>query len=179
MKSNPRLERGDTAQVGLAIAIDDDSATLYAEYGVPIELADDHPFVIAEHAAWAEAAAAGRLVFAFDPALDATPVAFATLGFLDGEAYLDQLSVRRVAMRRGLGSALLDHALAWARTEGSPALWLTTYSHLPFNRPFYERAGFALVPPPHRPELAEVLSEQRDVLPDPEQRVAMRRLLES
>jgi len=47
-------------------------------------------------------------------------------------------------MRRGVGSALLTAAENSVRAGGARALWLTTYDHLPSNRPFYERAGYVL-----------------------------------
>jgi len=49
-----------------------------------------------------------------------------------------------------MGRRLLQLALS---LTAPAALLLTTYAHLPFNRPYYERFGF--------------------VLPDPHQRVAM------
>lgn len=51
------------------------------------------------------------------------------------------LYVRASLTRRGLGSALLAHALAHARTQGAVRFeaWAT-----PFSRPLFERAGFAL-----------------------------------
>jgi GNAT superfamily N-acetyltransferase len=40
-------------------------------------------------------------------------------------------------MRQGLGRRLVRQAIDWA---GPEPLWLTTYAHLSWNRPFYERA---------------------------------------
>lgn len=51
------------------------------------------------------------------------------------------LYVRADATRRGLGTALLAHALGDARARGARAFeaWAT-----PFSRPVFERAGFTL-----------------------------------
>jgi len=73
---------------------------------------------------------------------------------------------------------LLTHAAAWASAAGSSALWLTTYAHLPFNRRYYERHGYRVVPEAEwGPEIRHHLSEQRRYLPAPKERVAMRRVV--
>jgi N-acetylglutamate synthase-like GNAT family acetyltransferase len=78
-------------------------------------------------------------------------------------------------MRRGIGRRLLEHVIAWAREGGARHLWLTTYGHLPWNRPFYESVGFVLVPEERcGPDIRHHLADQRRWLPEPSQRVAMR-----
>jgi hypothetical protein len=52
-------------------------------------------------------------------------------------------------MRQGMGTALLYAAMKLAmqargRVHGR-ALWLTTYQHLRWNRPYYEHHGFVIV----------------------------------
>lgn len=171
-----RLFAGTPADVALAGEIDDDAEARYGEHGLSFGHGEDHPFVLAEQAWWREAAAAGRLVFAADEAAPDLALGFAAFGFLDGEPYLDQLSVRRRAQGRGLGRALLAHVYGWAAAHPARALWLTTYAHLPFNRPFYEAQGFVVVPAAaHGPEMAATLADQRRNLPRPEERIAMRR----
>jgi GNAT superfamily N-acetyltransferase len=103
---------------------------------------------------------------------------FAALDIVDGDPYLEQLAVRAAAMRRGIGALLLAHAAAWAKAQAGRALWLTTYSHLPFNRPYYERHGYLVVPEEDcGPGILHHLAEQRRYLPAPAERVAMRRPL--
>jgi GNAT superfamily N-acetyltransferase len=155
-----------------AIAIDDDAGALYASAGVHFDIAPDHPFALAEYARWTQAARDG-LAFLAAPA-EGPAVALLVLGSLDGWPYLDQLSVRTSAMRRGIGRWLVRHSIEWA---GDEALWLTTYAHVPWNRPFYEREGFEVVPPAACPAgILAILDEQRRYLPAPEQRIAMRRV---
>jgi GNAT superfamily N-acetyltransferase len=157
-------------------AIDDDATTLYAECGMPIELADDHVFVQGELARWLRSAERGRAFLAVDD--DETGVGFAALDLVDGEPYLDQLAVRVAAMRRGIGGRLLERSAEWARAVGGSALWLTTYDHVAFNRAFYEQRGYVVVPEAGCGKgLRHHLEEQRQHLPAPAQRVAMRRLL--
>jgi GNAT superfamily N-acetyltransferase len=95
---------------------------------------------------------------------------------LDGNAHVEELSVVPTAERRGLGSALLDAVLAYARRHGHPAVTLTTFADVPWNRPWYERRGFAaLAPGEEGPELAARMLDEAAHGLHPELRVAMRR----
>jgi GNAT superfamily N-acetyltransferase len=157
-------------------AIDDDATALYAAYGLAIELAPEHPFARAERARWQQSAAHGRAFLAVDAA--GKGLGLAVLDIVDDEPYLDQLAVRVSDMRRGIGRHLLERGTDWARAAGGSAIWLTTYDHLPFNRPFYERHGFVVVPDAACGRaIRHHLDEQRRVLPAAVHRVAMRRLL--
>jgi GNAT superfamily N-acetyltransferase len=44
--------------------------------------------------------------------------------------------------RQGIGTRLLHHACQVARERGYRHVTLTTFAHLPWNAPFYERNGF-------------------------------------
>jgi GNAT superfamily N-acetyltransferase len=158
------------------VRIDDDATLLYAEAAIVIALASSHPFAVAEQARWRRSAEMQRLFFARNDC--GARVGIAALDRFDGISYLDQLSVKRSAVRCGIGRFLLRHAIAWARANHDPFLWLTTYGHLAWNRPFYESEGFVVVPEIDcSPEIRHHLDEQRRWLPAPEQRVAMRRAL--
>lgn len=157
-------------EIDEAIAIDADACTLYASAGLGMDFPPEHPFARDERACWIAAAREGRAFLAVAPG--GAAVALLVLDLLDSLRYLEQLSVRRSAMRRGIGRFLLRKAIHWA--EGAP-LWLTTYSHVSWNRPFYEREGFEVVPESGCPAgIGAILEEQRRWLPAPEQRVAMR-----
>lgn len=168
-----RLARMD--ELPIAVEIDDAAGALYAQAGLAIALAPDHPFVVAEQARWRSAIEHGQLWFG---CAGAQPVGFGALGRVGGLAYLEQLAVRPEHGRRGLGALLLAAACEHAERAGEAELWLTTYAHLPWNGPYYERHGFSLVPESRcSPELQAVLAEQRAALPDPSQRIAMVRKL--
>jgi GNAT superfamily N-acetyltransferase len=155
-------------------AIDDDASSLYPAHGIELDFPPEHEFVRAEQARWLRAAERGRVFVVVDAA--EASLGFAALDLVDGEPYLDQLAVRTVAMRRGIGAALLAHAAVWAKAQAGSALWLTTYSHLPFNRPYYERHGYLAVPEENcGPGILHHLVEQRRYLPAPAERIAMRR----
>jgi GNAT superfamily N-acetyltransferase len=158
------------------VRIDDEATALYAEAGLELVLGAAHRFSQAEQARWRRSAELGQLFFAVNG--EGARVGLAALDELDDAAYLDQLSVRRSAMRRGAGRFLVRHAIAWAENAGHATLWLTTYGHLPWNVPFYTREGFELVPESECGDgVRHHLDDQRRWLPLPEQRVAMRRLL--
>lgn len=67
-------------------------------------------------------------------------------GELCGEFHVLQMDVDPAQARRGLGRALLRHALATAREAGYRTAVLTTLSDVPWNAPFYASEGFAPVP---------------------------------
>ena len=103
---------------------------------------------------------------------------FAASGLRDDEPYLDQLSVRTQFMRRGVGTSLLNAVQRQAIHAGGRVLWLTTYGHLPWNRPFYERAGFAVIGESRwGPQIRNESSYERRWLPCPQQRIVMRKEL--
>ncbi|HYD04246.1 MAG TPA: GNAT family N-acetyltransferase [Reyranella sp.] len=73
-------------------------------------------------------------------------VGFALMEIKSGIAWIDQLSVLDRWQGRGFGSALIDRCAETARARGHDELHLTTYRNVSWNRPFYERRGFAEVP---------------------------------
>lgn len=83
-------------------------------------------------------------------------VGFALLTLISGCIHLKELSVHPHHGRRGVGTLLLKTAIAWAKEQGILAMTLTTFSHLPWNAPFYEKLGFKIIP---EGELSEQLRE--------------------
>lgn len=150
-------------------ALDAAACQLFEPLGLSVNFPEAHPFVVAEAERWIAALARGQVVVAVG-STDAI-LAFAAYGRQDGLPYLDQLSVHPDAMRRGLGKVLLRHVIG--EHPGEP-LWLTTYAHVPWNAPYYQRFGFTLVEDAAcGPELQSTLTTQRAALPAPERRVAM------
>lgn len=163
------LRIAHTDELKKLVAIDNEASELYVKAGLKLEFERDHPFVVAERLRWTSAIEQG-LAFVSVNCQD-TPIGFATLGLVDGDPYLDQIAVLPSCMGRGVGTSLLNHAISWS--SGRP-LWLTTYSHLLWNRPYYERHGFVTIKDREcGQELCAVLKEQRLALPDPDQRIAM------
>ncbi|MGA8045376.1 MAG: GNAT family N-acetyltransferase [Dermatophilaceae bacterium] len=86
----------------------------------------------------------GVLLVAGQPA-----VGFAHLLESDGADlphwHLDQIAVRPSSGRRGIGRMLLRAAMGVALDAGATQLTLTTYADVPWNAPWYQREGFAVV----------------------------------
>ncbi|UWX96074.1 GNAT family N-acetyltransferase [Arthrobacter zhaoxinii] len=117
-----------------------------------------------------ELAASLHLLVGGDP-----PVGFARLEEVDGQAHLEQLSVHPDAAGAGLGRALVEAALGWARQQGYTSMTLCTFAGIPFNAPFYASCGFEVVAEPDG-ELAAVREHEISLGLDAlGERVAMRR----
>ena len=91
----------------------------------------------------------------------------ATVGFLllwqvDGAAHVLELDVARSAQGQGIGRSLMQAAEDWARLQRFREMTLTTFSDVPWNRPWYERLGFVVFEPgPERPELLEIIAAEK------------------
>ncbi len=176
MANRVSLRPGVAGDLATLIDIDRDASSLFEEAGLFLDLAENHEFPEAERRCWQECLAARTTLIASDRSVGS--IAFAAVGRKDGGAYLAQLAVRRYFMGLGIGGALLESAAELAAATGSREFWLTTYGHLPWNRPFYERHGFIVVPESDcGPELLHVQSFERQWLPLPDQRIVMRRSL--
>ena len=170
------MRTGSIRDIDALCAIDLGTAALFEQSGLTMDFPDDHEYSLHERARWLRCLAARSAVLAVDEA--GVILGFAIMGELDGDPYLEQLSVRMDVMRRGIGTALLNAAIGIARHQGARALWLTTYAHLEWNRPFYEKKGFVLVPAGEYGDgLAREVDYQCRWLPRPEQRVVMRKPL--
>lgn len=74
------------------------------------------------------------------------PVAYLVADIVDGNAHIDQVSVRPERRGDRLGKRLIDHLVGWARVHDLPAVTLTTFTEVPWNGPYYARLGFRPVP---------------------------------
>ncbi|MDA0563958.1 GNAT family N-acetyltransferase [Streptomonospora sp. S1-112] len=113
--------------VAVSLAAD----TLFAEAG--LVLPPDDPRAMLREARW--------VLVAHSPVRG-----LAALTVLDGAAHLEQLAVHPDHGRRGVGSALLEAACAFARERGFAAMTLTTFRNVGWNAPWYARRGFAELP---------------------------------
>ena len=76
--------------------------------------------------------------------------------------------------RRGVGTRLLAAVRDWARAQGQAAVTLTTFRDVPWNAPFYGRAGFrALAQRELSPGLRERVRDEAARGLDPATRVVM------
>jgi GNAT superfamily N-acetyltransferase len=170
------IRPASVAEIDALCEIDLDASTLFERAGLFLDLPQGHEFAVNERNRWLRSLAEGKALLATGSTGE--PVGFAAAGLVDNQPYLDQLSVRTMFMRQGVGAALLNAVQRTAIDAGARALWLTTYGHLSWNRPFYERYGFEVVPERScGAGLSEVLQYERRWLPAPEERVAMRKML--
>ncbi len=149
----------------------------------PIDRAGDAQFVAAGHPEFA-----GGESIADDVARRAIEQGRLFVAELDGEISgwlletrageercIGQLSVDPDRQRRGIGRALLVGAIDRAGEAGEPTVVLSTQDDVPWNRPWYERFGFVVVPVGEWTEaMREITDAQRAVGLRWETRVHMR-----
>jgi GNAT superfamily N-acetyltransferase len=156
-------------------AIEVDAGERFRDVGLD-RIADDPPPTAERLLGYARNGAAWVAVPSDAP--DAEPVGHALASVVDGEGHLDQVSVRRSWMGRGLGRALVARVEAWAAERGLETVTLTTYADVPWNGPWYAHLGFERVPDIDAgPELAAILRSEREAGFEPPVRIAMRRRL--
>lgn len=87
------------------------------------------------------------LVWVALPEEGAEPVGFVWLDTEQGGdvAGIAEIDVLPEYSRRGIGTALLEHACSWARAAGYRRIDLGTLADVPWNAPFYARHGFNIV----------------------------------
>jgi GNAT superfamily N-acetyltransferase len=123
--------------------------------------------------AFARYATAGRSWAALDSAGD--PIGFVLVDDVDGNAHVEQVSVRPDHQGTGVGRALIDRACEWARDSGRPAVTLTTFKDVAWNAPLYVHIGFRVMPDGEiGPQLRAICDEEAARGLDPATRVCMR-----
>ena len=139
------------------------------------DIADHEPDSVEALAAYA---LAGRSWVAVDDA--DRRIGYIVVDVVDGNAHIEQVSVRPDAQGAGVGRALVDQVRAWAAGSARPAVTLTTFSDVPWNRPLYEHLGFRVLGEPEiRPELRALREVEASHGLDPSARVCMCLVLES
>jgi GNAT superfamily N-acetyltransferase len=107
-------------------------------------------------------------------------IGFALAEIVDQNVHLEQVSVRLGHQGQGVGGRLVDVVKAYAEDRGMGAVTLCTFSDVSWNRPFYERRGFVVVPEDQwTPELRAVFEGDGDLGLDLSRRVVMRFGLEA
>lgn len=150
------IRSADPEHLPLLHMIERAAATIFPAGTIPDHiLADRIPLTTLQ-----EAQTAGRLWLAL--AANDKPVGYALLQVVDGYALLAQLDVHPTHGQQGLGTALVQRVIQQVRTAGLPALYLTTFSHVPWNAPFYQKRGFRPLSATEQvPFIQNILHEER------------------
>jgi ribosomal protein S18 acetylase RimI-like enzyme len=116
-----------------------DAGQRFREVGLGF-VADDLPPPVEVLVGYADA---GRGWVAVDSA--GVPVGYVLVDIVDNAAYIEQVSVATSQQGRGIGRMLVEQARKWASENDLPAVTLTTFSHVPWNKPLYEHLGFRVL----------------------------------
>lgn len=108
----------------------------FRDIGMP-EIADDEPLPLSELDRYRTAGPAWVAVGGDD-----VPAACLVADRVDDGLHVEQVSVHPRSARRGIGRLLLEHAAEHAAGRQAAALTLTTFTHVPWNAPYYIRCGF-------------------------------------
>ena len=93
---------------------------------------------------------------------EGTPVGYALVRLIEDTALLAQMDVHPDHMRRGIGSALIGQLVEQLRLRKKTALYLTTFTHVPWNAPFYAKQGFVAMNTVDAPPfLKNILEEEK------------------
>jgi GNAT superfamily N-acetyltransferase len=108
---------------------------------------------------------------------DGMVAGFIVVRRLADACHVVQVSIDPAYRGQRIGAALIRHLEPWAVSHGLDALTLTTFEHVPWNAPYYERLGFEqLAPSAMTVGLAAVFEEEGRAFAAGT-RVAMRRPL--
>jgi GNAT superfamily N-acetyltransferase len=169
LDSSYRIRQALAADLEALPAIEIEAGKLFAEIGLGSETEGD----ATSPEDFAHCHAQGLLWVAVDAA-DA-PVGFAFVEIIGGLVHLEELDVHPDHGRRGVGAALVEAVIEFARARGFRAVTLTTFRDVPWNMPFYSRLGFRpLSDAELSPELRQVVDDETSRGLPPEQRVVMR-----
>jgi len=113
------------------------AVSVFAEADIPLDIR----YRVSAVDVLQEAQENGRLWVAIDD--HDRVIGYAMLEILDDLAHLDDLDVHPDYARQGIGTALLNVAIDWAKKENYPAMTLVTFRHLMWNAPYYEKHGFS------------------------------------
>ena len=99
---------------------------------------------------------------------------FATAEVVDGQGFYALLCVHPAHANRGLGRALTEAIKGWCKERGYTTLTMTTFPHVPWNAPIFERMGFRIMREQElTPGLLAIRDEEAESGLAPEERVFM------
>jgi GNAT superfamily N-acetyltransferase len=149
--------------------IESASGERFRDYGLD-QVADNEPAPVEVLAGYADE---GRAWVAVDDS--GRPIGFILVDIIDAGGHIEQVSVAPAHQGQGVGRALIDQVKRWAISMNLAVLTLTTFGHIPWNRPLYEHLGFRVL---SQNEISSgvqtVYDAEADHGLDPDLRVVMR-----
>jgi predicted N-acetyltransferase YhbS len=156
------------SDVALLPSIERSAGQIFSQIAGLEWIATDHVMAEEQHQI---ALDAGTLWVACD---DGEPVAFISATPVDQLLHIDEISVHKKAMGRGVGRALILFAIEDARRKGLRSVTLTTFRNVPWNEPYYQRLGFSTLAAEQLDDrLAHILATEADAGLPPDLRCAM------
>lgn len=164
LASGYRLRYASSEDFAALNAIEQAAASIFPAGFLPDKVLDDKlPFSVLEQARQQD-------MLWLVQCADGTPVGYVMMESLDGLTLLAQIDVQPAHGRQGLGAALIRHALSQVQAS---EVWLTTFTDVPWNAPFYQKLGFVVVDEACAPDaIGKTLAAER--ARGLQQRVAMR-----
>jgi GNAT superfamily N-acetyltransferase len=151
-----RIRLGSLADLPALQQIERETARMFSPSDLPATLA--HPLPPAQVTAGVSAS----LLWVAEHAECSTPVGF-ILCERPTQACLHvrEMDVRPAFARQGTGASMLSHVCSTATAQGLRFITLTTFSHLPWNAPFYAKHGFRVTDQfASFPHLAKILEHE-------------------
>lgn len=103
------------------------------------------------------------------------PIAFINVERLKESLQICEVSVCQLCQGKGIGRQLIQSVLHYARERGIQIVTLTTFRHIVWNAPYYQRLGFSLIKQHELTiELKKILQQEVIAGFKPEERCAMR-----
>jgi GNAT superfamily N-acetyltransferase len=162
-----RLGRSD--DLSILRQIEQAAGERFRDFGLD-HVADDEPASIETLQSYVDA---DRVWVAADEA--DMPIGYILVDDVDGAPHIEQVSVLPDYQGNGLGRALMDQVCRWAVEQGRSGVTLTTFDHIPWNRPLYAHLGFRVVSDEEiGPGLRSVREAESAHGLDPAMRVVMR-----
>jgi GNAT superfamily N-acetyltransferase len=103
------------------------------------------------------------------------PIGYVLVDRVDGNAHIEQMSVRPDRQGAGVGRTLLECVRSWSVDRAMTAVTLTTFRDVPWNAPLYRHLGFRVLAGGEiGPELQAIRDAEARHGLDPAARVCMR-----
>jgi ribosomal protein S18 acetylase RimI-like enzyme len=110
-----------------------------------------------------EAISRSLLWVAVDDVSD-SPVGFILGDIVDGNIHIAEMDVHPEYGRRGIGKDLVKQVINFAAKNQFKVITLTTFKHLKWNAPFYQKLGFQRIEESEcGPELLDTILEEKRI----------------